>query len=310
MKILIAEDNLFYRCALAATLKEWGYDVVAVGDGQAALDMLQEENSPRLAILDWMMPRMDGPDVCREVRATARAEPPYILMLTSKAGKQNIVAALESGADDYITKPFDRDELQARLRVGRRIVGLQTSQTAVFAFARAVDAKSPFTRDHSERVMRYALSLAEHLNLPGAQRELLRRGALLHDIGKISVPDTILNKPGPLTTEEYEVIKQHPTQGVTIVQPLESLGEVIPLIRWHHERLDGKGYPDGLAGEAIPLLVRVLSVADVYDALSSVRPYRSAMPHEQCLDILRGEAEGGGLDGELVRAFCEVRTRA
>jgi putative two-component system response regulator len=190
--------------------------------------------------------------------------------------------------------------------VGRRIVGLQTSQTVVFAFARAVEVKSPYTRGHSERVTAYALELAEHLGISPGQRELLRKGGLLHDIGKIGIPDAILNKPGALTPEEYAVIKQHPAQGVTIVEPLVSLQDTIPLIRWHHERQDGRGYPDGLRGEDIPLLVRILSVADVYDALSSARPYRSAIPHEKCLEMLRQDAQGGGLDADLVRAFCDL----
>jgi putative two-component system response regulator len=308
MKILIADDNLFYRCALGATLKEWGYEVQAVSDGAAAWEVLQEESAPKLAILDWVMPRMDGLEVCRKVRSLQKPEPTYILMLTSKGGKENVVEALESGADDYITKPFDRGELQARLRVGRRIVGLQTSQTVVFAFARAVDAKSPFTYGHSDRVTQYALLLAEALGVPPADREVLRRGGLLHDIGKISVPDAILNKPARLTDEEYAIIKQHPAQGVSIVEPLESLRDVIPLIRWHHERMDGRGYPDGLRADTLPLLVRILSVADVYDALASERPYRPALAHAECLDILRADAAGGGLDAELVKCFCGLST--
>jgi putative two-component system response regulator len=306
MRVLIADDNLFYRTALAAALREWGYEVQAVADGRAAWEALHGEGAPKLAILDWMMPKMDGLEVCRKVRALNRPEPTYILILTSKDGKENVVTALESGADDYITKPFDRGELQARLRVGRRIVGLQTSQTVVFAFARAVEAKSPYTRGHSERVTRYALALAEAAGLPAGPREVLRRGALLHDIGKISVPDAVLNKPGPLTAAEYDVIKQHPAQGVVIVEPLESLRDVIPLIRWHHERLDGRGYPDGLRGDEIPLPVRVLSVADVYDALASARPYRPGLPHAACLEQLRGDARGGSLDPELVERFCAL----
>jgi putative two-component system response regulator len=306
MKILIADDNRFYRCALGATLKEWGYEVIEASDGLAAWQVLQQEDAPKLAILDWMMPRLDGLEVCRRVRGMCRPEPTYILVLTSKGGKDNIIAALESGADDYITKPFDREELQARLRVGLRIVGLQTSQTVVFAFARAVEAKSSYTQGHADRVTRYALRLAEQVGVPVAEREVLRRGGLLHDIGKISIPDDILNKPGRLTVAEYDVIKQHPVQGVKIIEPLTSLHDVIPLIRWHHERLDGRGYPDGLRGDAIPFLVRVLSVADVYDALASARPYRAAMSHGQCLEILFAEAAGGGLDPELVKCFAQL----
>jgi putative two-component system response regulator len=306
MRILIADDNHFYRRALEVTLQEWGYEVLAVSDGQTAWDVLQSDHAPKLAILDWMMPGMDGLEVCRRLRAASRHEPTYVIVLTSKDGKEHAVAALESGADDYVRKPFDRDELRARLRVGRRIVGLQTSETVVYSFARAVDAKSPYTRGHSDRVTRYALALAERLRLPPADVDVIRRGGLMHDIGKICIPDAILNKPGPLTPDEYEVVRRHPMQGVEMVQPLESVQDTIPIIRYHHERMDGRGYPDGMEGESIPLLARVVAVADVYDALRSDRPYRAGMPPERCLAILQADAAGGGLDGRLVRSFCEL----
>jgi putative two-component system response regulator len=306
MKILIADDNLFYRNALAITLKEIGYEVVQAADGLAAWQVLQADNAPKLAILDWIMPKMDGLEICRRLRALQRPEPTYIIILTSNKGKQSIVTALEAGADDFISKPFDREELQARLRVGWRIVGLQTTYTVIFTFARAVEAKSPYTQGHSDRVTRYALALAGHVGLTLVEKERLHRGGLLHDIGKISVPDAILNKPDKLTDEEYTIIKQHPMQGVTMVESLQSMHDVIPLIRWHHERLNGQGYPDGLRGDAIPRLVRILSIADVYDAVSSDRPYRRGLPHEQCLAILRADAASGGLDPELVEQFCRI----
>ncbi len=306
MKILIAEDNHLYRLALQATLQEWGYEVVAVADGVSAFDILAGEDAPKLAILDWMMPGLEGTEVCRRIRALHKPEPPYLIVLTSKDSKENMVAALESGADDHIAKPFDRAELKARLRVGLRIVGLQTSQTVVFAFARAVEAKSPYTQGHADRVSRNALALAELIGVSEEQKDILRRGAILHDIGKIAIPDDILNKPGPLTPAEFDIAKRHPVEGVKIVAQLESVREVIPLIRSHHERLDGSGYPDGLVGDEIPLLVRILAVADVYDALASERPYRGVLPHDVCLGIINKEAAAGQLDGELVRAFAEL----
>ena len=306
MKILIAEDNTFYRCMLEATLREWGYEVQAVSQGDEAWEVLQQPEAPKVAILDWMMPGLDGPEVCRRVRALHQPEPPYLLLLTSKERKDNTVIGLEGGADDFITKPFDRDELHARLRVGQRIVGLQTSQTVVYAFARAVEAKSPYTQGHADRVSRYALALAHRLNLSQVEKDLLRRGAVVHDLGKIAIPDAILNKAGRLTPEEFAIIQRHPEQGVKIVEPLQSMQDVIPLIRWHHERIDGQGYPDRLAGDAIPFLVRVLAVADVYDALASKRPYREALPHAQCLFELRTTAAGGGLDSELVECFSDI----
>jgi putative two-component system response regulator len=306
MKILIADDNHFYRCALKATLTEWGYDVTAVADGETAWAVLDGPNPPKLAILDWVMPRADGLEVCRRLRAVPRPEPTYVIVLTSRERKANVVAALESGADDFITKPFDREELAARLRVGRRIVELQTCETVIYSFAQAVDGKSPYTRGHSDRVRRVALVLAEYLKLPASDTELLRRGASLHDIGKIAVPDAILNKPGALTAEEYGVIKRHPEYGARMVEGIDALRDVLPLIRWHHERGDGRGYPDGLTAKEIPPLVRVLSVADVYDALSSDRPYRAGLPHEDCLGVLRKDAAGGGLDPDLVERFCAI----
>ena len=306
MSILIAEDNAFYRRMLTATLTEWGYEALAVSDGEEAWRVLKRADAPKVALIDWVMPGLDGLELCRKVRALHKPEPTYIILLTSKTGKENLLTGLEAGADDYIAKPFDRDELHARLRVGLRIVGLQTSQTMVFALARAVEAKTPYTQGHADRVTQYALTLAANLHLDPTQCEVLRRGAILHDIGKISTPDAILDKPGRLTVEEFEVIKQHPAVGVSIVEPLQSLRDVIPLIRWHHERLDGRGYPDGLRGDEIPRLVRILSVADVYDALSSKRPYRDAMPHASCLAELRANAAGGGLDPELVEVFCAV----
>jgi putative two-component system response regulator len=308
MRILIADDNPFYLCALGGTLKEWGYEVVTARDGKAAWDILQQENAPKLAILDWMMPNLDGLEVCRLMRALQRPEPTFVIILTSKDSKGNIVPALEAGADDYITKPFDRDELRARVRGGARVVGLQTSQTAMFVFARAVEARSPFTQGHADRVKEYALKLANAVGMLRDDLEILQRGALLHDIGKISIPDAILNKPGRLTPEEMEVIKEHPVNGVKMIEQLESLREVIPLIRWHHERMDGGGYPDGLTAADISRPVRILSIADVYDALASERPYRSAMPHAQCVSILREDAARGGLDPELVDLFCKVVT--
>ena len=305
MKILVAEDNAFYRHMLVSTLNEWGYETVATVNGAEAWLKLSGPNAPQLAILDWMMPKMDGLEVCRKVRALHNPEPTYVIILTAREGKENIVTALESGADDYLTKPFDCGELRARLQVGLRIVGLQTSLAVVFAFARAVEAKSPYTQGHAERVTAHAMAIADRIGVDAREKETLRQGGLLHDVGKICVPDSILDKPGHLTPEEIAIIQRHPVQGASIVEPLHSMSGVIPLIRWHHERCDGRGYPDGLGIKEIPLLVRLLSIADVYDALSSKRPYRDAIPHASCLTLLREDAANGGLDPELVQLFCE-----
>lgn len=306
MRVLVADDNPFFRQSLKGTLREWGYELVEAADGRQAFAALTGADAPKLAILDAVMPGLSGPEVCRRVRAMYQPESPYLIILSGRNNQDDIVSALQAGADDIIHKPFDRRELQARLQVGIRIVKLQTSQTMIFTLARAVEAKSPFTKGHSDRVTHYALALGTTIGLSEADLFVLRRGSLLHDIGKISIPDRILDKPGPLSPEEYRIIQQHPALGVEILKPLQTLDDVLPLIRSHHERCNGKGYPDGLSKKEIPLMVRVLSVADVYDALSSERPYRAAIPHFKCLEIMVNDAAQGGLDADLVAKFLEL----
>lgn len=306
MKILIAEDNRFFRLSTKAMLHEWDYEAVEAHDGISAWQILNSRDSPKIAIVDWMMPGISGLELCRRVRSLHRPEPTYIILLTSLEGKDNVVKALRSGADDFIHKPFDREELHARLEVAKRIVGQQTGLTIVYSLAQAVEAKCPYTRGHSERVMQYALALSGKVGMSEEDKDVLRRGALLHDIGKIGIPDSILNKQGRLTAEETAIIQEHPVIGDKVIKPLHSLADVLPLIRWHHERIDGNGYPDGLRGDEIPFMVQLLSVADVYDALSSDRAYRSAMPHDQCLETMREDVKGGGLDYDLVEIFAAV----
>ncbi len=306
MKILIADDNHFYRLALKGILAEWGYEVVEAKDGNQAWSVLKGPDSPKLAILDWMMPGLSGPELCRRVRSINQAEPTYLIILTNLDGKENSLNALRAGADDFIHKPFDRDQLEARLGVGRRIVNLQTMQTVVYTLARAVEANSPYTHGHAERVTRYAVALAADIGIGDNELNVLRHGGLLHDLGKISIPEGILNKRGPLTPAEYDVVKKHPELGYEILKPIVSLKDMLPLVRWHHERCDGKGYPDGLTVKEIPFLVRILSVADVFDALRSERPYRDAIPHGECLQMMFKDAANGGLDPDLVAQFAAL----
>jgi putative two-component system response regulator len=256
------------------------------------------------------MPRLAGDEVCRRLKADPATRLIPVVMITAQGAFRNKLDAWDYGADEFLPKPFLREEVTTRcrslLRVKRLVEERDSAEAVVFALARAVEAKSPYTHGHSERVTAYALALAEARDLGPRDREVLRKGGLLHDIGKISVPDAVLNKPGKLTAAEYELIKDHAAAGAHIVEHLRTVHDAIPLIRNHHERLDGRGYPDGLAGDAIPPLVRVLAVADVFDSLSSDRPYRPALPHALCLSMLRENALGGGLDPELVAAFADA----
>jgi putative two-component system response regulator len=309
--ILVVDDEVAITRLLRMVLESDGHQVVVAADGQSALDRIAEHR-PDLVILDIDMPRLGGFEVCRRIKSAPETRLLPVLVLTGTGAVDARLRAWNLGADEFLTKPFQNLEVAARcrslLRHKELVDALDSAESVVFALARAIEAKSPFTHGHSGRVTRHAMALAEGLKLGQPEVDILRRGAALHDIGKISIPDRILDKPGPLTPAELEIVRRHPEEGVRIVQPLGSARDVLPLIRWHHERMDGSGYPDGLMGGTIPRLVRILSVADVYDSLASDRPYRPAMPHEQCGDVMRKNADEGGLDPELVKVFFETVT--
>jgi len=307
-RILVVDDDPGIASLLWHGLTAEGFVVSHSGDGAEGLARARADR-PDLILLDVDLPGMTGDEVCRRLKADRHTQLIPIVLITGGASGGR-VAAWRDGADEFITKPFHFVEVVARcrslLRVKRLVEERDSAESVVFALARAVEAKSPYTHGHSERVTAFALMLADVLGIDGRERDVLRKGGLLHDVGKISIPDAILNKAGRLTPQEYALIKEHPATGAHIVEPLLSVREVIPLIRWHHERPDGGGYPDGIGGGDLPLLVRLLSVCDVYDSLSSDRPYRDGMPPRRCLEIMREEARTGGLDGELVEAFAPL----
>jgi putative two-component system response regulator len=308
-RVLIVDDNPAIARLLRQSLMAEGYAIDLAEDGQEALERVAAQ-PPDLILLDVGLPQITGDEVCRRIKANPATHLIPIVMVTAQGEMQSKLQAWEYGADDFLTKPFHLAEVLARcrslLRIKRLVEERDSAEAVVYALARTVEAKSPYTLGHSERVAQYSVRLAEALGMDDRQLEMMRKGALLHDIGKISIPDEILNKPGALTAEEYNIVKGHAATGAHIVEPLHSVRDAVPLIRWHHERLDGRGYPDGIAGDSIPLQVRILSVADIYDSLSSDRPYRAPIPHELCLDMLRDNARGGGLDLRLVSLFSEI----
>jgi len=308
-RILVVDDNPAIAALLYQGLRAEGYQVAIARDGLQALEQVAA-HPPDLILLDLDLPRLSGSETCRRLKSDPATRLIPIVMVTAQSAFQNKLEAWEYGADDFLAKPFHLIEVTTRcrslLRIKRLVEERDSAEAVVFALARAVEAKSLYTHGHTERVTGYVLALAKAMGLPASDREILRKGAILHDIGKISIPDAILNKPGRLTPAEYAIIKDHAAQGAHIVEPLHSVRDAVPLIRWHHERLDGTGYPDRLRGEAIPLMVRMLSVADVYDSLSSDRPYRAAISHQRCLEMLHENARDGGLDPDLVGLFSEV----
>jgi putative two-component system response regulator len=304
--ILVVDDNPFVATLLRNALAGEGYRVSVVEDGLEALERVSAD-PPELILLDIELPHLRGDEVCRRLENDPSTRIIPIIMVTAQGEQENKLAAWDYGADEFLSKPFSLAEVLTRCRSLLRLEQLMderdSAEAVVFALARVVEAKSPYTHGHAERVTRYCLALADEVGVTAGEREILRKGALLHDIGKISVPDAILNKPGPLTPEEFALVQTHSAQGAHIIEPLHSVRDAIPLIRWHHERLDGRGYPDGLSGDDIPLLVRLLSVCDVYDSLSSERPYRRPIARETCVAMLFENARSGGLDLDLVRAF-------
>jgi putative two-component system response regulator len=308
-RVLIVDDNPMVADLLQQVLRAEGHEVSVVSDGLEALAAVASL-LPDLILLDLDLPGLHGYEVCRRLKTDPATRLIPIVIVTARTDAADRVDAWDLGADDFLSKPFRLAEVTARcrslLRIKRLIDERDSAEAVVFALARAVEAKSPYTHGHAGRVRGFALELAQAIGVSADDRELLGKGALLHDIGKISVPDAILEKPGRLTAEEYDLVKEHTRQGAHIIEPLHSLRDTVPLVRWHHERLDGAGYPDGIRGDQIPLLVRILSVADVFDSLASDRPYRARMPLELCVQILRENARGGGLDSLLVEQFSHI----
>jgi putative two-component system response regulator len=301
--ILVADDNWANLELLSGLLQVEGYEVLSVVDGEQALQAVRSRPVD-LILLDVRMPHRDGFSVCREVKSSADTRLiPVVLVTASTAGRDRI-EGIECGADDFLNKPVNREELLARVRSLLRLKQftdeLENAETVLFSLALSIEAKDPYTEGHCDRLSQYSVVLAERLDLPNELRVALRRAGTVHDIGKVAVPEHILLKPGPLTPDEWRVMKQHPVVGEHICAPLKSFRHVLPVIRSHHEKLDGSGYPDGLKGDEIPLTARVLQVVDIYDALTTSRPYRKALSSQETFALMRREVERGWLDGCLV----------
>jgi len=271
--------------------------------------LLQSEKID-LVILDLMLPEMSGPELCRWMKADRRTHLIPVLMLTNVQGVENEIAGISSGADEFLIKPLHpavvRTRVRAMLRNKALIDSLEEAETILFALAQAVEQRDPYTGQHCQRLASASVMLGEALGLPNSDLLALYRGGYLHDIGKISIPDAILFKQGLLTSEEWSVMRSHPLRGEEICRPMKSLWPVLPIIRNHHERWDGSGYPDGLAGDDIPLLARILQVADIYDALVTERPYKPALSLVETFAVMEEEARRGWRDPELVPLFVST----
>ncbi|HKQ48030.1 MAG TPA: HD domain-containing phosphohydrolase [Phycisphaerae bacterium] len=318
MNILILDDDAICLEALNQALIRAGHDVQFARDGHEALEILREGHV-RLVISDWIMPGMDGLELCRRIRREEFPAYVYFILLTSRDGTECIVEGLSAGADEFLTKPFHPAELSVRLRAAERILALETRDVAIFALARLAESRDPETGAHLDRVRMYSRIIAQHFlessNSPEPiDAEFVRLIYLtspLHDIGKVGIPDCVLLKAGRLSNREFEIMKTHVTIGA---ETLGAARRQFPGVRFlqmaqeialtHHERFNGSGYPSGLKGKRIPLSGRIVALADVYDALTSKRVYKQAFAH----DVARGiilEESGQHFDPDVIKAFVE-----
>lgn len=307
--ILLIEDDPQAIGVLEPILIAKGFSVNVARDGIEGLEKVKT-NSPDLILLDIHMPRMDGIEVCRALKGEPSTRLIPTVMLTGMTDLESKIQALEAGADDFLNKPYNPIELVTRikslLRVKNLTEQLDCAEDVLFTMARTIEAKDSYTQGHVERVSHLAVQLGTYLDLSEDEKDSLYKGGILHDIGKIGVPDHILNKAGPLSTEERMIVRMHPAQGETICEKLKSIRGALPVIRHHHERMDGTGYPDHLAGEEIPFLARVMTIVDIYDALTTTRSYRKSLPQESALELLWEEANQGWWDKEILGKFTSM----
>jgi putative two-component system response regulator len=308
-RILVADDTDSIRALYRKLLAGDGHEVVDVADGEAALAAVQKHH-PDVVLLDVTMPQLDGLEVCRRLKSDPATRLTPVVLVTGLSDLQSRIKGIEAGADEFLSKPVHPLELRARVgsltRMKHLLDALDSAEAAFMTLALTIEARDPTTSGHCERLARHAVALGRALNVGESDLQALHRGGYLHDVGKVGVPDSVLLKRGPLTASEFELMKKHPDIGDSLCAPLQSLRTVRPIIRCHHERLDGSGYPQGLSGDEVPLLAQIVGICDVFDALTSHRPYRPALSAEDAARHLLKEAAEGKFLRDYVEAFLSV----
>ena len=308
--VLLVDDDPRNLKLLEAFLTPQPYEIITAADGEQALAIVQKQEVD-LIHLDVMMPGLNGFEVCRRLKSQEHTRLIPVVLITALDDLDSRVKGMESGADDFISKPVNRIEILARTKSLIRSKKLNNSLTNIenvlFSLASAVEAKDQYTQGHTNRVAHLAMTLGKTMGLTEKELEALRLGGMLHDIGKIGIPESILNKPGPLDDREWDLMKQHSDLGYKICRPLEkTLGLALEVIRHHHEKMDQSGYPDGLAAQHIPRVARIMAVVDIYDTLITERPYRRALSREKAVAILKEESGYGKLDPEVVEHLIQL----
>ena len=300
MKILIVEDELVSRKKLEILIQSLGYEPLVASDGAKGWDTWNAER-PRIVITDWIMPGLSGPELCQKIRGVEGGRYTYLIIVTAKHDTKDIVIGMDAGADDFIKKPYVKDEVAVRIRAGERIVGYEIRDLVIFSLAKLAESRDPETGNHLERIRYYSKTLAESIarldnsptEIDAVFKENIFLSSPLHDIGKIGIPDYVLLKPGRFDDNEFEIMKTHCQIGFeTLNESMNKYPQAdflkmsAEIAHYHHEKFDGSGYPDGLKGETIPLAARIVALADVYDALVSRRVYKLALAHEMAKNII------------------------
>lgn len=309
----MVDDERQNRVLLKKILLPMGFQVREATNGEEALAAVAAE-LPDLILLDVMMPKLDGYGVCQKLKTDPRTRLIPIIMLTSLDQLPDKLKGVELGVDDFLTKPFNVAELMTRVRsllsLKQYTDDLEHAANVLESIALTVAERDAYTSGHCIRVGHYAVAVGKRFGLGEEDLKMLRLAGTFHDLGKIAIPDVILRKPGPLTSEERTQMQGHAAKGADLVKPMRTMGGVLPLIRHHHERLDGSGYPAGLSGNEISLTVRILTVVDIYDALGTERPYKAALSRERSLEILREEAERGWWDRKVIETLALITETA
>ncbi|MBE9029094.1 two-component system response regulator [filamentous cyanobacterium LEGE 11480] len=305
-KVLIVDDTGSSRAMAVDVLICEGYEVLEADNGYSAIDIVHQ-HQPDLVLLDVLMPGIDGYEVCRRLKQDENTRLMPVIFMTSLEEKSARIQGIEAGGDDFLTKPFDRVELSARVkslvRQKRLNQDLDHAEKVLFSIAKTVESRDPNTGDHCERLVQRGKSFGEYLGLSRSEVQDLMWGGYLHDIGKVGIADAILLKPGRFTPAEFELMKQHTLIGENICKPLRTMQGVVPIIRHHHERWDGSGYPDQLQGDEIPYLAQIFQLIDIYDALVSERPYKDGMTPEHALEMMQKEVDKGWRNPALFKQF-------
>jgi putative two-component system response regulator len=311
-RVLVVDDNPGDVFLARTLLEEQGYAVFTAHNGRDALDIVDRER-PDVVLSDVLMPEPDGFELCRQIKRNPATRLIPVVLITGLHDLDDKIKGIDAGADDFLAKPFNFDELTARVRslvkLKRFTDELESAESVITSLALTIEARDQYTEGHCERLAEYSTALGAEIGLSPDELSALQWGGYLHDVGKIGVSDTVLQKPSSLTMTEYQAMKLHTVIGERLCGELHSLRRVRPIVRHHHEHLDGTGYPDGLRGDAIPILAQIMGIVDVYDALTTRRPYREPITPDEAFETLLHEAAKGWRRSDLVQAFIDLCQR-